>query len=286
MIKNERIMPSSDHLKTFVAIAEYGNLTHAAEKLNRTQAAISVQLRKLEETLNVMLFDRLSRGMSLTENGKKLLPCARRALAEISQIGTMFDVPLVGSLRVGIPDDFDNNILERVLTDFSRNNPNVEVIARSGCTSGFASDIQKGLLDIAVCSNLDASKGTPLKIEPTVWIASQSFKLNKDAPVPLAVLDRKCWWRDIPIKALEKQGRQWNIVFQSSSFPSLKAAIRAGLAVGILPKSNLETGMRVLSVSEGLPQLPSSHRSIIIGPEAPLDLTSAMANALSDACQG
>ena len=286
MIKNERALPNNEHLKAFVAIAEYGNLTHAAEKLNRTQAAISVQLRKLEEELNVLLFDRLSRGMSLTENGKSLLPFARRALAEIRQIGVMFDIPLVGQLRVGIPDDFDDKILERVLTDFSRINPNVEVIARSGCTSGFANDVQKGLLDIAVCSNPDASKGTPLKVEPTVWVASKLLKLNKDAPVPLAVLDRKCWWRDLPTQALEKQGRQWNIVFQSSSFPSLKAAIRAGLAVGILPKSNLETGMRILSASEGFPPLPSSHRSIITWSEAPLDLTSAMETALNEACQG
>ncbi len=148
----ERLSPNSEQLKSFVVIAECGNLSHAAERLCRTQSAISVQLRKLEESLNVSLFERQARGMALNANGKKLLPVAQRALAEMRQAGALFEEPLQGRIRVGIPDDFDDNILERALAGFSRNHPGVEIITHSGCTSGFRGDLEQGVLDVAVCS--------------------------------------------------------------------------------------------------------------------------------------
>ena len=110
MKKNERLTLNSDLLRTFVVIAECGNLTHAADQLHRTQSAVSVKLRRLEEDLKVSLFERHARGMTLSQNGEKLLPIARRALAEIHRAGTLFDAPLRGSIRVGIPDDFDDRI--------------------------------------------------------------------------------------------------------------------------------------------------------------------------------
>ena len=280
----ERLSPNSEQLKSFVVIAECGNLSHAAERLCRTQSAISVQLRKLEESLNVSLFERQARGMALNANGKKLLPVAQRALAEMRQAGALFEEPLQGRIRVGIPDDFDDNILERALAGFSRNHPGVEIITHSGCTSGFRGDLEQGVLDVAVCSGPDVPSGTILSCEPTIWVAAKGLALAADDDVPLAVLDRQCWWRDIPTQALEQHGRAWKVVFQSSSFPSLKAAIRAGLAVGVVTRTSLEGWMRVLTEQDGFPPLPSAYRTILMGRDSPPDLSSAMAGALTEAC--
>ncbi len=276
-------MPSSDLLRTFVVIAECGNLTHAANRLHKTQSAVSVQLRKLEDALKVQLFDRHTRGMTLSVNGEKLLPAASRALAELQRTADLFGEPLTGSLRVGIPDDFDDLVLERALVEFSQRNPGIEVVARSGCTSAYAEAIDKGALDIAVCSDTDDVPGELLASEPTVWASSAALQLDRDAPIPLAVLDRNCRWRDMPSRALERCGRTWKVAYKSESFPSLRAAIRSGFAVGVLPMRSVDPDMRILAAKEGLPPLPPSKRSILINADAPVELTAAMSDAIRNA---
>lgn len=286
MNKIERSAPNSEWLRTFVVIAECGNLTHAAERLNKTQSAISVQLRKLEDTLRVSLFDRHVRGMTLSESGEKLLPVARRALVELHKAARLFEQPLMGRIRVGIPDDFDDTILEFALAAFSERNPGVEIVAVSGCTSGYAEAVSGGELDIAVCSGPDQVPGEPLPSEPTVWASSSSFVYDDDAPVPLALLDRDCWWREMPSRALDREGRAWKITYKSESFSSLRAAIRSGLAVGALPIASVTPEMRILSREDGMPALPSSKRAILVGNQVPSSLTTAMANALRNAVLG
>ncbi|MCK7615927.1 LysR family transcriptional regulator [Roseibium sediminicola] len=276
----ERSPIDSDLLRTFLAIANCGNLTVAAGRLNRTQSAISVQLRKLETGLGVTLFNRTPKGMALTVEGEKLLPKASSILAEIRQASALFTNPLSGSIRVGFPDDFDETVLERVLAGFARAHPGVDVRATSGCTSGYPAAIADGTLDIAVCSGPDNRQGETLGIEDTVWASRKDAQILGAEPVPLAILDRSCWWRDLPTKSLESIGREYSLAFRSSSFASLRAAIRAGFAIGILPASCVDEDTAILSGPEGFPDLPKSRRSFLIADDAPEDLTSAMAKAI------
>lgn len=285
MNKFERMPPSNDLLKTFLEIAESENLTLAATRLNRTQSAISVQLRKLEETLRVPLFDHHARGMTLNDKGRQFLPAARRALAELQRTTTLFDQPITGSIAVGIPDDFDDMILETALAEFAAQNPGVEITAQSGCTAHFPDALKRGELDIAVCSGPHSLPGEALSVERSVWVCGLSYVLDHDAPLPLAILDRDCWWRDIPSTALEAVGRDWKPSYRSSSFSSLRAAIRAGLGVGVLPAGSVDTGMRVLAAADDLPPLPLAHRVIMVRADAPKALTSAMAATIQEAVQ-
>ena len=281
----ERMPPSNDLLKTFVTIAESENLTLAATRLNRTQSAISVQLKKLEETLSVSLFDRHARGMTLSDKGRVFLPAARRALAELQRTTTLFDQPISGRIAVGIPDDFDDMILETALAEFSAHHPDVEVFAQSGCTAPFPDAIKRRELDIAVCSGPHSLPGEALSAERSVWACGLSYAPDPDAPLPLAILDRDCWWRDMASKALEAVGRDWKPSYRSSSFSSLRAAIRAGLGVGVLPAGAIDANMRVLGENDGLPPLPLSHRVIMVRADAQKQLTSAMAAAIQEAVQ-
>jgi DNA-binding transcriptional LysR family regulator len=283
MIKIERSRLNTDLLTSFVTIADCGNLTVAAGRLHRTQSAISVQIRKLEADLGATLFNRNSRGMALTDSGKLLLPKARSILTDIKEAGALFEAPLKGSIRVGIPDDFNDRILEQILTDFARSHPNVDVVALSGCTSGYPAAVRNGEIDIAVFSGPEDEDGMPLGIEKTVWAAKKGTQIESTAPVPLAVLDRNCWWRDLPTNSFSAIGRDYSITFRSSSFASIQAAIRAGFAVGILPISCVCEKMTVLTAAEGFPNLPMSRRSLLIGENAPTDLVNAMAEAIRGA---
>lgn len=283
MNKNERSLGDGELLRSFLAIAESGNLTRAAETLNRTQSAISVQLRKLEEGLGVTLFIRHVRGMRLTPDGETLLPVAQRAVSELEKAAHLFREPLRGRIRVGIPDDFDETVLEDVLATFAARNPEVEVVAQSGCTSGYLKAVRQGDLDLAVHSGPSQPDGEPLSMEETVWARAETCSVSLDQPVPLALLTRECWWRDMPVGALETSGREWRVAYQSASFPGLRAAVRAGLAIAPLPLRSVEPGMRIMSTDEGMPPLPGSHRAIVVSPEAPTDLAEAMAGAIRQA---
>ncbi|MGH1350984.1 MAG: LysR family transcriptional regulator [Methyloligellaceae bacterium] len=283
MNKTERSLIDSKLLKTFVEIADCGNLTLAASRLNRTQSAISVQIRKLETELETTLFVRDVKGMTLSANGKKLLPSARRILSELAHVQIMFERPLNGKIKVGIPDDFDEGVLEKSLVDFSRSHPGVEVLATSGCTAAFPDAIQKGELDIAVYSGPDNVTGEPILEQRPVWVASKTLHLQPSEPVPLAVINHGCWMGKLPGRALEEQGRSYNIAFECGGLMSLKAAIRAGFAVGIVYESTVEAGMKVLTTKNGFPILPMSKRSVIIGDDAPQDLAQAMVAAIKRA---
>ena len=276
----ERLMASSGHLRTFLTVVDSGNVTHAANLLGRTQSTISVQIKQLEETLDARLFQRQARGVVLTEQGRKLLPAARRAMEEIQRVGDLFADPLRGRIRIGIPDDYDDTVLEKLLVEFARRHPEVEIFAHSGCTSKFPDAVNSGKLDIAVCSGRSMGAGEPLSTEPNVWAARDTFELAPSAPVPLAILERDCWWRDIPTSALDNARRSWTLAYSSESFASVRAAIRSGLAVGVVPKNTLEPSMKIMGKREGFPPLPPSQRSILVNPDAPGDLTSAMSEAV------
>ncbi len=285
MNENERLTIDSDLLQTFVRIAECGNLTIAAGKLARTQSAISVQLRKLEESLGTTLFIRSAKGMVLTPAGETLLSRAKLIVAEIRETAKLFRQPLIGSIRVGLPDDFDETVLERILLVFSRTHPAVQVLAQSGCTSGYAAAIRTGEMDIAVCSGLGDPGGEPLDTEEIVWAAREGIIWSDTETVPLAVLDRPCYWRDLPKQVLDAHGRKHRIAFQSGSFTSLQAALRAGVAIGLLPQSCVGDGLQILAEADGLPSLPTSHRSILISANASEQIVAAMVEAIRSASQ-
>lgn len=284
MNKQERLARSSDLLRTFVAVADCENITHAAEVLGRTQSAISVQTRKLEDTLEVRLFDRQARGMVLTADGEKLLPVARNIIADLSRVGMLFEDPLQGRLTVGIPDDYTETVLETVLFDFARRHPLVEISARFGCTSEFPTAIRRGTLDVAVVSDADVPRNNRITSEYNLWAAAAGFALEEGETVPLAILDRRnCAWRCFASDALDAAGRPWRSAYASESFAGVRAAIRSGLAVGALPRSLMEPSMRELTEAEGFPPLPATERGILTSKKAPPDIAQAMVEAIRTA---
>lgn len=282
MNKIKRLKLSSDQLRAFVAIAEKRHLTLAAETLNRTQSALSVQLRKLETVLNAVLFERHAKGMRLTAEGEKLLPVAQRILGDLHHAQSLFEQPLRGKIRVGIPDHYDDLVFEKVLLRFGRDYPLLDIFVKSGCSSGFPKAIDNGSLDIAVVSDPESGRGDLLETEPTHWVESDTFECDPSQPVPIAVLDRGCWWSKLPVNVLVKEQRPFNVTFKSESFSNLRCAIRAGLAVGVLPARAIQSGMRVSPARRDLPGLPAMARSLLIAPGSPPEITRTIAAALKD----
>ncbi|MEM8631838.1 MAG: LysR family transcriptional regulator [Pseudomonadota bacterium] len=280
----ERTQVDGELLRSFLVIAEVGSLTVAAARLHRTQSAVSVRLARLEAALGVTLFIRAPSGMRLTAAGERFVPAATAALGALHTAATLFTEPLRGTIHVGLPDDYEDAVFERALARFTQTHPEVAVRATSGCTSSYRSAVSRGDMEVAVVSGLSPSDGVPLGATETVWAAQANLSLDASSPVPLAVMDRSCWWCELPERALREAERSYEVVLRASSFGSLRAAVRAGIVVAALPASSVEADMSLLGSAEGLPSLPSAHRSIIFGDHTPAALATAMTEALRQQC--
>ncbi|MCW9036019.1 MAG: LysR substrate-binding domain-containing protein [Rhodospirillales bacterium] len=281
-INSDDVPLNSDLLRTFLAVVRHRNVTHAAEAIHRTQSAVSVQIKRLEERLNTKLFLRESRGVSLTEAGKQLQQEAERIIRDIDQVAATFKCdPMGGIVRVGIPDDYGSDVLPGILSEFAAQHPLVEVYVRCEFGTDLRSAVEQGDLDLAVWTQEGSSIDAPTFFEEqTVWACAQRFVIDRDQSIPLALFDRSCWWRNMAIDALEQAGLTYRIAYSSESVSGVKAAISSGLAVGILSRSTVESSMRVMGIKDGLPGLPRTGLSLLQHSKTPSASISAMADAI------
>lgn len=273
----------SDLLRSFLTVARHRNVTRGAEALHRTQSAVSIQIKRLEECLGVTLFRREPRGVSLTEAGERLWLAAERIVNDLDQTVRTFRAdPIGGLVRVGIPDEYGTDVLPKILADFTARYPAVEVFVQCGFSVDFPDAIERGKLDLAVFADASGPGGSGQLIQdPTVWVASRQYQCLNDEPVPLALFERSCWWRDMAIEALENAGQPYRVVFSSESVAGIKAAIATGLAVGVLARSTVESSMHVFDEQHGFPRLPDSVLRLQRGKDS-LPAISAMAAAIEN----
>ncbi len=271
---------NSDLLRSFLAVAESASVTQAARLVGRTQSAVSLQIQRLEALLAVQLFQRSARGVSLTEEGQRLLPAAKRALGEMERVATLFQDPLRGRVRVGLPDDYNERYFQKALAIFQTRHREVEIFVRSGCTADFPDAIRSGDLDVAVYSAVPLPGHEPFFREPTQWVAGPDFALDPEAPLPIALYDRACPWREAATAALETAGRPWRLAYLSDNFTSVKAAIASGLAIGYLTESSIDPGFQVLGAAEGLPDLPESCMTLLRGDKVESRIVQEMGKAI------
>ena len=271
----------TDLLRTFLTVARHANVTRGAEALHRTQSAVSIQIKRLEESLAARLFRREPRGVSLTEAGERLRAAAERIVGDLDETVQAFRAdPTGGLVRVGIPEEYGAEVLPTILADFSARFPAVEVFVRCGFSVEFPEAIRRGELDLAVFADCQHfGQSDTLIRDPMAWVASRPWRCRDDDPVPLALFDRACAWRDVAIQALEDAGQPYRIVFSSESTAGIKAAIATGLAVGVLARSTLESSMLVLGREHGLPPLPDSVLLLLRGSDGSLAID-AMAAAI------
>lgn len=250
----------SDLLRTFIAITESGSFTQGANRISRSQSAVSLQMKRLEEILGQAVFVRRSRGIALTTTGEKLHPIARQIVNTLdTAIGQLRVDALTGSIQLGIPDEYGTTVLPDVIARFTRNHPQVEIEVQCGFSAKFPDALARKKLDIAVYAVESPVKGAEvLRKEATHWVASTKHLVHAQDPVPIALFDRACWWRDTALEALDRSGKRYRVVYTSESVTGVLAAISAGVAVGLLSESSLSDDKRVLTKADGFPKLPHS----------------------------
>lgn len=278
----------SELLKTLVAIAESGSFTAAAERVGRTQSAVSMQMKRLEGAAGQSLFERRPRGVGLTPAGERLLTDARRILRLLDEAArALAPDPLTGAIRIGVPEEYGAELLPRILAHFAARNPQVEVTVVCAPSPAVEDDFARGNLDVAVVVlDDDHAPGELLLHDPTHWVASARHLCHEDDPLPLALYDRGCWWRDWALRVLDEQGRHYRIAYSSASTAGIQAAVASGLAVGVLGRSMLPQGARILTAAEGFPALPGSDVTLKLRSAGASPAVEGMAAAFRSAFRG
>ena len=246
-----------DQLKTFLAIADSGNFTRAAGDVNKTQSAVSMQMKRLEETLGRPLFARDGRGIRLTGDGEKLIDYARRIVALSDETVSVFTKPdITGTVLFGTPDDYADLILPEILARFHQTHPlvNVDVVCYPSVV--LSEHLQRGEIDLAVVTFNDVGiQGETLHDAELVWVTSARHSTHMAETLPLAAAHGSCIWRCIMIKALEAEGRKYRVAYTSPNFATICAAVLQGLAVAAMPEICVKPGMRLLTKADGFPRL-------------------------------
>ena len=255
-----------DLLRSFVAVADAGSFTRAAPLIGRTQSAVSLQIKRLEDHLGKPVFARGARRVALTVEGERLLGHARHMLRLNDAVMADLTEPDVGGLvRLGVPEDFATAHLPDVLAAFTRAHPRVELEVTCDLTLNLQAGFNRGDFDLVLVKREPgvAIDGTRVWREPLVWVARDTETLPDDEPLPLIVSPQPCVYRKRAIAALDKARRPWRCAYTSTSLTGTQAAVRAGLGIAVLPREMCPATLTPLGRDSGLPALDDTEIALI-----------------------
>ncbi|MCX4151204.1 LysR substrate-binding domain-containing protein [Paraburkholderia madseniana] len=259
----------SSLLRAFVTVAETGAVGVAAARLARTQAAVSMQLRRLEEELGQRLLDRSPRGVQLTEAGHLLLPFAHAILGAGADARRALSAGQVsGTVRLGMLEDIAVGRLPRALRRFSIAYPQVALEIVVDTSSALSNRLADGGLDVVV-GDPALVDSVPLLTwtQPLFWVGARGFSRDDGAVLPVVAFGGACLWQQQVLTALRRAGIAWRIVCTSTSLPAVQSAVEAGLGVSVLLDGNIRSeSMRVLGQADGLPDAPTADFGLFMRP--------------------
>jgi DNA-binding transcriptional LysR family regulator len=272
-----------DLLRSFMAIADCGGFSRAAERIGRTQSTISLQIKRLEAGLGQSLFQReAGRGgrSVLTPQGEVLLTYARQILHISYEARSRLMEPEVdGLVRLGTPEDFATVHLADVLAQFARTHPRVALAVHCDFTMNLLDGFSKGQYDLVLFKralqpgqppDVAQGGGTGVWREALVWVAGRRLVLSNTEPLPLVLAPAPDIYRRNALSALDAACRPWRIVLTSPSLAGLQAAVRAGLGVTILPREMVPPDLVVLGdPSHDLPAVPATEIVLYRAPGSP-----------------
>lgn len=252
----------TDLLRAFVAVADARSFTRAGDTLGRTQAAVSQQVRRLEEVVGRRVFERDTKSVRLTRDGETLLTYARRMLTLNDEVMALMRRPSSSvPVRIGTPDDYATLLLPEILARFAASYPEVPVEVVCDNSPDLVTEIERGRYDLALVTRHPDSRGGELvRREPVAWVApplgGPGADIEREDPLPLALFPKGCVVRDLAVAALEEIGRGWRVSFTSKSVVAVHGAVMGGLGVTAMEGCTVPAALRRLGPGDGFPALP------------------------------
>ncbi len=276
-----------DLLRSFAFIAEEGSFTRAAERIGRTQSAVSMQMQRLEQLLGKTVLIRGKGGaVGLTPHGHFLLERSRELLTLNDSIWSNFQAPEIqGVVRLGTPDDYALRYLPGMLRRFADTHPAVQVDVLCAPSSELVERLKEGDLDLTLLSEGHEPRrwpATELWRGPLRWITSDRYAQHRMNPIPLAIAHQDCSWRSAAVGSLERAGIAYRVAYTSATQVGTHAPVMAGLAVTVSTIAWLPEGLRPVRPDEGLPALPDFGILLLKGRTTHQPVTDRLATHITD----
>ncbi len=253
-------------LQAFVAVADHRSFTRAATQLNRTQSAVSMQIKRLEDRLGVELFHRTKANVDLSSAGEGLLGYARRILTLNDEaVARLRQHKVEGVVRLGVMDDYGTAILPPLLASFLAAYPLIHVEMETGLTSTMPARLGEAYDLVIAMYPEGRGEGEFLRHEQPVWATSAEHPVEKLDPLPLALYPQGCLFRKWAMEALDSAKRRWRLAFVGHSLAAVELIAAQGLAVTVAKRGTFPSRLRALTERDGMPPLPAAdiclHRS-------------------------
>lgn len=271
-------------LRSLVTIAERGGVTRAANVLNLTQSAVSMQMKRLEESLDVQLLRRSSRSVSLTAAGEQLVGYAQRILDLNDEAVTRLTAQdYEGDIKLGVPHDIVYPHIPGVLQRFNAEFPRVKVHLMSSYTQKLKGQLAQGDCDVILTTEQTQPEGSEtLATLPMVWIGVDGGQVWQQRPLRLA-FEHGCIFRGPVQNALEEAGIPWELSVESDSSRTIEASVAADLALHVGLAGAVPTACAEVPEAAGLPKLPTSHINMYCGSPRPSPPIAHMGNLIRQA---
>jgi DNA-binding transcriptional LysR family regulator len=246
-------------LRAFVAIVETGSVTAAARLLNRTQAAVSLQLKRLEDALGQVLFERVHKRLILAPPGEQLLGDAQRLIAMNDDIwGHMTTPSFQGEVRLGVPVDIISTYIPQILRRFNSAWPRVRVTLVCRNSQELLEDLDAGAVDLTLTTDITCQGHCEtLRWDKLAWVAAPDGDAHMRKPLPIAIGSKTCRFRPVALQALRDAGREWQVILEVANQDAVFATIASGSCVGILLRDCIPDSLEALPDDCGLPELPN-----------------------------
>ncbi len=247
-------------LRAFIAVVETGSVTGAARLLNRTQAAVSLQIKRLEDMLEQPLFERGHKRLTLAPAGEQLVGLAQRLIAMNDEVmETMTTPSFEGEVRLGLPVDLIVTYAAPILRRFNAKWPSVRVSLTAANSHDLTEDLERGRLDLAMTTDLESGgrAAESLAWDDLVWVGAPGGQAPRRLPLPLAIGGRSCRFRPVVLDVLRRAGIDWRVVLEVANQDAVNATVAAGISVSALLRETVPSTLEVLSEDAGLPALPS-----------------------------
>ncbi len=244
-------------LRAFVAVAECEGFSAAGKILNRTQSAVSLQIKRLEDQVGESLFERTSRSVTLSAAGEHLLPYAQQMLRLQDEAMRVMGAGRQGELiRLGVSEEQASAYLPELLPEMARSHPDLRLEVICDISTVLVEQFRDGFLDVALAiRHAPTQTGHLLGREPMVWVAHEDQRLDAWDILPLALNPEGCIFRANAVAALGRQARLWDVRYTSRSPTGLNLAVQSGLAVTVKTPRSIPPGCRIVGPEEGLPDL-------------------------------
>jgi DNA-binding transcriptional LysR family regulator len=245
-------------LRAFLTVVESGGVTRAATVLALSQAAVSQQIKRLEEVLECRLFERRGRRMVLAPAGERLQGAAQRLVALNDEVyAGMRTPPFEGEVRFGVPYDLIASFAPAILRRFAKAQPRLRVSLVCEDSSVVRAALASGAVDLALTTETDCGRGgETLRTDRLVWVGVPGGDAHTREPLPVSLGAATCLFRPVAIEALTRARRDWRAVCEVSRMEPVYAAIEAGLAVAPLLRSSVPERFEILGRAARLPVLP------------------------------